>query len=101
LWIVINDTVYEHRDLGDGMKAGIKGIAVALLAFVGRWNGFSGVWYFGLVVGGTRLAQGWFVWAVDLRGPKSCGMWFKRQVWMVGLPGILGLAGEYYFGKGK
>ncbi|KAK4214977.1 hypothetical protein QBC37DRAFT_419999 [Rhypophila decipiens] len=76
-------------------------VQVALLAFVGRWNGFSGVWYFGLVVRGTGLALGWLVWAVDLSCPRSCGVWFKRQFWMVGLPGILGLAGEYYFGNGK
>lgn len=112
LWTITYDTIYAHQDVADDEQAGVKGMAVRfrnttktlatvltagqviLLALCGHWAGFGCVYYVG-TVGGVAAAMGYYIYAVDLSSPESCGTWFRDQFWIVGLSFMSGLAGEY------
>ncbi|KAI0169260.1 putative 4-hydroxybenzoate polyprenyl transferase [Hypoxylon sp. FL1284] len=112
LWTITYDTIYAHQDVADDEKAGVKGMAlrfrdstkllasvlsivqVALLALCGSWAGFGAVYFIG-TVGGVGAALAYYIYAVDLKLPESCGAWFHTQFWTVGSGFIAGLAGEY------
>ncbi|KAI1211999.1 uncharacterized protein F4807DRAFT_384861 [Annulohypoxylon truncatum] len=43
---------------------------------------------------GVAAAMAYYVYEVDLGRPDSCGMWFRRQFWMVGAAFVAGFVGE-------
>ena len=112
LWTITYDTIYAHQDIADDENAGVKSMAVrfksstkllasvlsvgqvGLLALSGLWAGFGPVYYVG-TVGGVAVAMAYYIWDVDLKNPASCGAWFHRQFWVVGIAFMCGLVGEY------
>lgn len=111
LWTVVYDTIYAHQDVADDAKAGVKGMALrfrdstktlasvltvgllVLLVICGVYARFGTVYFVG-TVGGVALTMAYFIWDVDLARPESCGLWFHRQFWLVGLGFLAGFIGE-------
>ncbi|KAI2781520.1 putative 4-hydroxybenzoate polyprenyl transferase [Daldinia loculata] len=112
LWTIIYDTIYAHQDVKDDEKAGVKSMAlrcrnntkflasslavvmVVLLTLCGVWTG-SGTLYYVSTVGGVAAAMSWYIYSVDLGDPRSCGIWFHDQFWIVGGALMAGFTAEY------
>ena len=113
-WTVMYDTVYAYQDIRDDERAGVRSTALAwgnygkvllavaalvqvlCLSAAGSIIGASN-WYFVFSpFGSASLALG-MLFAIDLKEPKACAVWFKRDLYLGGSLMCLGLVAEFIY----
>ena len=111
-WTVLYDMIYDHIDIKDDSKAGIKSIAlkhdqqtkqilsglavtqIGLLAVAGMAVGAGPVFFVGSC-GGAAVTLAVMIKKVNLKSVKDCWWWFVNGCWMTGGVISVGLGAEY------